>query len=256
MGYIHKMMKQKSQLFLSFCLSIEIILLFVWPLKTAQANAPAPPLDVWFSFQNDTPVQLQSVQLLGCEGTCDQPKLLVQYGDCLANPCLTTPPKFTPTEGRLDCAGDRCLFVISYGAVHSSDLPTQGKLLILLPDGAHMSDPFPAFDSALFDYSTFRGDIAWKVDLETTPITVLPDIHFEDPDSHYDNFWLTFLLTLSVEISVASIFLIVSRRFFLQEISFWRNLVWVAVINLISYPIVWLVLPAWGVFQPVYQRSM
>ncbi len=148
------------------------------------------------------------------------------------------------------------MFVISYGAVHSSDLPTQGKLLILLPDGAHMSDPFPAFDSALFDYSTFRGDIAWKVDLETTPITVLPDIHFEDPDSHYDNFWLTFLLTLSVEISVASIFLIVSRRFFLQEISFWRNLVWVAVINLISYPIVWLVLPAWGVFQPVYQRSM
>jgi len=215
-----------------------ICLNLVIPTSIALANSGPPPTDIYFRFfsaDKEAP-KVEGVQFVGCyERSCTSPVNLVQYGKLNSPGFLST----TPAESEhwhFDCTASRCLLqVLSYELKHYPYL----RLITSYDEKVQFSEVVQVPDC---DYCT----VAWKVNLGEPVPLITEDEEFKSGGSMI-NFLLTYSLTITVEILVAFLLL----RFFHKSISLptKKVLLSVLLVNLLSYPVSWLVIPSFGQFQ-------
>jgi hypothetical protein len=224
------------------------LLLIGWLLllpRSVAANAAPPPYKLWFTFEyNHTPAKIEALQLLACPTeTCDVPEPLLQYGRCTASACMPSVPESTRWSN-LQCAGNRCLAMLPYlGQTY-----LYFKLVAQFADGVRTSSVTAGLPQSWGD------DHAWIVQVEATDLSLVEDTGFVDPTGRYDGFFWRLALTLAVELLVAGILLWWWKK--AERDLFVKRLVMVGLINLLTYPLVWLVFPSLEQFQHSYLRTM
>ncbi len=210
------------------------------------ANAPPPPRRMWFTFERAgaAPALPRSLQLLACETeTCAGPLMIYQYKDCDAAECLPGAVESSDYEG-VECAGDRCVLTI-YGGYNSSF-----KYFKLI---AQYSDRVRSSATMAWAWGDRNDMPSWVVQVQEADLTLTegsPSIcrTLELPDL----LW-SMALTFVVEIAVAGVGLWRLRREETGELS--RRLLMVGLINILSYPLVWVVFPSWTQFQSQSYRT-
>jgi hypothetical protein len=217
-----------------------LFLIICIPQQNAMANALPPPSRLWLRFQDNSEhaLQIDGVQIQGCQDlSCLQPVLLNQYGSCTGMSCLE-PPTMLSDLGKFDCRGNRCLFVNS----HSDQdlLPPYIRFLLSSSGNSLISEsvPFPP---------PFFRDIAYVGIVEDGTLKLAEDPNFRDPAWLYRNFWAAYGFTILVEVlavGAAAWFWLKKRSHALAAL-----LLTAALANLLSYPIAWLTIPAFGQFQ-------
>lgn len=219
----------------------------VIPTSVVLANSLPPPFQIFLRFFSETdPIHsISGVQLVGCDDSnCTSPQNLVQNGDCSAAGFLSSAPLLAE-NWRLDCAGSRCLFVSDLHEIKT--LPPYLRLI-----SQHTADvrQSAVIQSPDCEYCT----IAWKVDLDAPTAVISLDEDFVDPNRAFRFFFLAYLFTILIEVLVAVAFVALFRK----SVSFTtRSLVQsTLLVNLLSYPISWLVIPAFGQFQADFYRRV
>ena len=224
-----------------------LALLLIIPTTAALANSLPPPFQIFLRFipADNTSHSIDGVQLVGCEdSSCSAPQTLAQFGACTAPGFLNTPPVL-PESWRLECAGTRCLFESDFHEIKT--LPPYLQVITLQADQGRASQVFQSPDC---DYCT----IAWKVDLSESELAVVVDEEFVDPDRAYREFFLTYLFTVLVELLVAAVFIMIFRKSI--KVTAKKLILTTLLANLLSYPISWLVIPAFGQFQADFYRRV
>ncbi|MBN2391266.1 MAG: hypothetical protein JXR84_11100 [Anaerolineae bacterium] len=227
------------------------LLLIGWLLLlpgNVAANVGPSPSKLWFTFDYAiTPqAKIEAVQLLGCTTAgCDMPTLLLQYGQCTASACLATAPTLTG-RSTLECADNRCLATLQPFSLDIA-YPTF-KLLAQFSDGVRTGSFIAG------PLQEWGDDRAWVVQVETTDLILVKDAEFVDPTGRYDGFFWRLALTLAVELLIAGALLWWGKK--AERDVFVKRMVMVGLINLLTYPLVWLVFPSLGQFQRDYLRTM
>ena len=225
------------------------LLLIGWLLllpRSAAANAAPPPSKLWFTFEYDRApgAKIEALQLLACPTeTCDAPEPLLQYGHCTASACEASVPEATRWSN-LQCADNRCLATLPY----MEQTYLHFKLVAQFADSVHTSPVIAGLPQSWDD------DHAWIVQVEATDLHLVEDTDFVDPTGRYGGFFWGLALTLAVELLVAGALLWWWKR--AEHNVFVKRLVMVGLINLLTYPLVWLVFPSLGQFQHSYLRTM
>lgn len=239
-------MKKGRRLWSNFAVWI-FCLLFLIPTTVALANSLPPPFQIYFRFfsSGEAVPAIHDVQLVGCEDiTCTSQSNLIQYGDCSAIGFLTEKP-LLQESWQLSCAGARCLFNSDFHEAKS--LPPYLRVITLHNDHGRASQVIPTPEC---DYCT----VAWKIDLGAPEPLVSEDEEFINPNQAFRGFFLTYLLTILVEISVAAIITGVFRK--TLQLSTRKLVLATLLANLLSYPISWLVIPSFGQFQmDLYRKT-
>jgi len=225
------------------------LLLIGWLLllpRSVAANAAPPPSKLWFTFEyNHTPgPKIEALQLLACPTeACDAPESLLQYGHCTAPGCMPSAPE--PTRwSNLQCAGDRCLAMLPY----MEQTYLHFKLVAQFADDVRTSPVIAGLPQSWGD------DHAWIVQVGAANLSLVEDIGFADPTRRYDGFFWGLALTLAAELLIAGALLWWWKK--AERNLFVKRLVIVGVINLLTYPLVWLVFPSLAQFQRSYLRTM
>jgi len=216
----------------------------------ALANAAPPPAKLWFTFEDAAvpSAELEALQLVGCETErCEQPVFVQQYGVCDAEGCLLDPPP-PPERSTLDCAGNRCLATIPFPYAEHEYF----KLVAQFPDGVHTSAVINGLPSG--DWDDWTSEQAWQVKVQAGALSLEKDAAFSSPNQDYKPFFSSFALTLVIELLVAGVGLWLWKQ--AERDTLVRRLVTVVFINLLTYPLVWLVFPALRQFQPRYLRTL
>jgi hypothetical protein len=245
-------------------LAIALIVLFALP---AIANAPPPPPMNWFALSYPAGQQtLQGLQIAECNtATCEQPTLFIQYGECRDKGCLKPSAITVQIENAysFNCAENRCLLldkVNSFGNQPKATEPSNRwfRLIGQFTDRLRVSPPLlkdPQQNNALFPPSGF-----WQVKVvnDSLQVTQEEDKHlyfvFTPLQEYTSQMFLTgWLLTISSELLIASLFLW-WRKSSQQKIL--RALVAIAMVNLFSYPVVWLFFPSLEPFQILLGRYL
>jgi hypothetical protein len=225
------------------------LLLIGWLLllpRSVAANAAPPPSKLWFTYEYDhTPgSQIDALQLLACPTeTCDAPEPLLQYGRCTAAACIPDVPESTRWNS-LQCADNRCLATLPY----MEQTYLHFKLVAQFADGVRTSPAIAGLPQG------WGNDRAWIVQVEAADLRLVEDTEFVDPTGRYDGFFWGLTLTLAVELLVAGALLWWWKK--AERDVFVKRLVIVGLINLLTYPLVWLVFPSLGQFQHSYLRTM
>jgi hypothetical protein len=200
------------------------------------ANAGPPPNVLWFHFaaQETTPTR-EGVQLVRCDNqTCSQPKLVRQVGVCDAPPCVTETETVTRTT-TLECRANRCMALYGYGGFEHKEFL---RLIVQYPDQVRLSNVF-----TLSHESDDQYEETLQVRITNGALRVAPG----PSDSERNRPWLpAWGLTLVVEVAVAALVLwrlgLVRR-----ELTILLSLI--GVLNLLSFPVVWVFFPALGFFH-------
>lgn len=225
------------------------LLLIGWLLLlpgNVAANAAPPPSRLWFTFEYErAPApQLEALQLLACPTeTCDAPEPLLQYGRCTASACLPDVPEATRWSN-LQCAGNRCLATFPY--MEQEHL--YFKLVAQFADGVRTG---PAVAGLPQDWGDER---AWIVQVGATDLRLVEDTGFVDPVHRPDGFVWRLALTLVIELLIAGALLWWWKK--AERDLFTKRLVMTGLINVLTYPLVWLVFPSLGQFQRDYLRTL
>lgn len=213
------------------------------------ANAAPPPSKLWFTFVDDGASQpkIEGLQLLACPAeTCEAPEPLLQYGDCTASACMMPVPESTRWSS-LQCVDDRCLATVQYYMIEEApDL--HFKLVAQFADGVRISPVVAGLPQ------TYGDDRAWIVQVGVADLRLVDDTQFADPTRRYGNFLWGLALTLAVELFVAGALLWWWKK--AERDVFVKRLVMVGLINLLTYPLVWLVFPSLQQFQRSYLRTL
>jgi hypothetical protein len=207
----------------------------------ADANAPAPPNLAWFNFEPSMPVQ--GVQLVECgTATCDRPTLLKQSGICRDSGCLPAAPQLA--AHRFDCAANTCLYV-----EESFVKPPQGPMfkLIVQTDRVITTPPFQIG----FETTILGANRRFRVTRTDAALTIMPDT--APKPSRSELFWVGLGLTQMTELVVAALFGIWKK---LERSALIKLLAAIAWINLLTFPVVWLLFPALQPFQQVGMRHL
>jgi hypothetical protein len=204
---------QRFWLFLS-----GLMLIFCVAAPPVSANVPQPPDYAWFQFAPEIP--FQGVQLVGCSTpTCDRPTLLMQSGVCQVPGCLSGDPQLGVPH-QFNCAAQTCLYTESpFGKAPAG----RRFKLIVAADRLWASPPF-----------TLEFERAGNT------LAVTPDVSPLRP-SRFELFGYAFGLTQAVELTVAVLFLM-GRK--LSPRAMLKPLGAIGVINLLTFPVVWLFFPA------------
>jgi hypothetical protein len=213
-------------------------------VSVALANAGPPSTKVFlrFDYQAGERTTLEGFQLLGCSAPrCDELTLLHGYGTCEAQGCLDSAPALETVQAP-DCLGDRCLLNL-YSAYEDFYAV---KLVGQFADGVRESE---LLRGQLPSY----GTVAWLVAVRDADLVVSEDAKFQSPYAAYDN--LVQLLTLTVVAETLVATLIVRGRLKAGRTDLLKVLGYVLLVNLISYPITWVLLPSLGRFQAAGIRS-
>lgn len=218
-----------------------VLLALLLPLHRAAANAAPPPNLIWFRFDDSAAaLPREGVQLLRCQNpACEQPELLQQYGVCDAPACLSGGMVATERYP-LTCRADRCMYVYGYGGFSTVNYL---RLIVQCPDQVRQSNVFPSVEEVNYQYET-----AFRVSMTNGSLQVEPD-----PEAPVEARApiIAFGVTLAVELAVAALVLLrlsVARR----EVGI--LLLMIALINLLSFPVVWTFFPALGFFQEESKR--
>jgi hypothetical protein len=211
------------------------------PFALALANG-MPSVQLWLELDHQTsePTRLEGLQILACDTSdCSQPTLLDQYGRCDAPGCLDAAPE-GPVDQHLQCLGDRCVVVFRYFLTEF----THFQVIAQFSDRQRESGVFS-------DRLDFRN--GWRLTVDDTGLVV--SLFVPGPLEGFPfagSFWRSFVQTLAVELVVAAVALrgfvgARGRRLVL-------GLAFVALANLISYPVTWTLWPSLGQFQPLENR--
>lgn len=87
-------------------LMLLLLALIVLPTASARANSAPPPARFWFAFEDEfgQPLSPQGVQLMGCDGDCQQGTLLQSYGVCDQPGCLPGAPTLSGVQSHFACS--------------------------------------------------------------------------------------------------------------------------------------------------------
>jgi len=217
------------------------LLALLLPLHRVAANAAPPPDLIWFRFDDSAASSpREGMQLLRCKNpACEQPELLQQYGVCDAPTCLSGSTEATERDP-LTCRADRCMYVYGYGGFSEVDYL---RLIVQYPDQVRQSNVFPSVEEANYQHET-----AFRVSVTDGSLQVEPD---PKAPARPRSPVTAFGVTLAVELTVAALVLLrlgVARR----EVGI--LLLMIALINLLSFPVVWTFFPALGFFQEESER--
>jgi hypothetical protein len=210
---------------------------FLFP-GIASANAPAPPPYIWFTFGGQPPIQ--GMQLVGCRtALCKKPTLLVQSGVCRQSGCLTAQP-LLKTSHQFECTQDICL----YRESSFSNLPSAPyfKLIGQFQNGVRFSQAFISdFRNPVARYSE-RHLLVHSVNDE---LVVRPDRQAIKP-SRWEIFGRALAMTQASELVTAAVFFAWKKA---ARASAIRMLTAIALINLLTFPVVWFFFPSLQSFQ-------
>ncbi|MFP4438965.1 MAG: hypothetical protein ACLFVO_17130 [Chloroflexaceae bacterium] len=217
------------------------LLALLLPLHRVAANAAPPPDLIWFRFVDSAASSpREGVQLLRCnDAVCEQPELLQQSGVCDAPACLSGSIE-TTEQSPLACRADRCMYVYGYGGFNQVDYL---RLIVQYPDQVRQSNVFPSVEEASYQHET-----AFRVAMTNGSLQVEPD---PQAPARPRAPIIAFGVTLAVELVVAALVLLrlgVARR----EVGI--LLLMITLINLLSFPVVWIFFPALGFFQEESER--
>ncbi len=216
---------------------------------TAHANGLVPA-EIWLTFDYKTaqPVHLEGIQLIRCATLdCERPVLLQEYGTCSAARCLSSSPELPRLKdwiGEFECAGNKC-------RAASYTYPYEGpyfKLVIQFSDHARTSD-------VMNGLPVFSGDrMVWRVIVQDTNLSMIPDADFKELNWRYGQFRLGLILTQLIETLVAGLYLLMVVRVDSKRLR--NSLIMVFLINLVTFPVVWFLFPAFSQFQFTGMRLM
>ncbi len=227
----------------SVVLGLLLIALILLGHSLVSANAVPPPAKLWFTFVYPTEPhpRLEGVQWIFCaDEACITPTFVQTHGVCELPGCVSgaASPRVT-----FACAEDLCLATLPYG-----EPATVFQLIAQFSDGVRASAPITGLALEWGD------EYAWQVQVQGTELVLTEDTAFVPPESTRGDFLSGFALTLVVELLVVGVGLYFWKK--AEHELLGARLLLVGLINLLSYPLVWLVFPAWTQFQPRYLRTM
>ena len=225
-------------------LGVVLMLLLLWPVP-AQANSAPPPSVIWFMFvdQTSAPVNVDAVQLVGCDSlACAQPVLLQQYGQCQLDGCLQSSPQLNDWSTSFDCAGNRCRSTaFNYPEGYF-------KLIAQFSGRANVSDVSSGLPT---DY--WQKSPAWQVSVSETGLSLTPTAAPEYVDK--SGLFLTGLAgTQLIELIIAAAFLGIWLKTDRRRLAGLLGTLFL--VNLTTLPVVWFFFPSLGQFQPASARTM
>jgi hypothetical protein len=218
-----------------------LLLILIFGLLLAQpasADVPAQPHSLWFYFDRAP----EAVQFVECKSTssllCDQPKLLIQHGNCTDVVCLKTQPVLR-SPYKFECAETACLY--------QEPLQSQGsrnsifQLIVQFSNQARSTPPFT---------TDFRSRIAGYRDRHLTVSSQDKSLQV-DPDeamkpTRWEVFGLALTITQSSELAIALLCLGV-LKFNRSQVA--KVLLWIGFVNLLTFPVVWFFFPSLQAFQ-------
>lgn len=225
------------------------VLALLLPASPVAANAPPPIHLLWLHFaDSDAALSRVGIQLVRCNNqACEQPELIQQYGRCDAPGCL---PVTAPLAAyaTFECRAERCVQSIDglYGYGRSAS-PHLLRLIVQYPDQVRMSTVFAVVNEGRL---LSRFEAAFRVTVSDDALLVEP----LPPDANKQPAWVpALLLTLALELGVA---LVVLGRLGLPTRERRILLGIIGLVNLFSFPVVWLFFPALGVFQTSADRTV
>ncbi|BAS59354.1 MULTISPECIES: hypothetical protein [Leptolyngbya] len=206
--------------------------------QRASAYTPAQPYSLWFYFDRAP----EAVQFVECKSTssllCDQPKLLIQYGNCTDVVCLKTQPVLR-SPYKFECAETACLYQEPLQSQGSRDPIFQ--LIVQFSNQARSTPPFTA---------DFRSRIAGYRDRHFTVIRQNQSLQVEPDEAMKPTRWEVFGIALTItqcsEFAIALLCLGV-LRFNRSQVA--RVLLWIGFVNLLTFPVVWFFFPSLQAFQ-------
>lgn len=190
-----------------------LVALIATPLP-ARANSAPPPFELWLVFPQ--PSNNRAVQLLECaDAACAQTKLIADNAN-------TAP-------ARMACNETLCLF-------NSYRQTSSGIYKLVAADGA-TTKASPPFAIDMFGEYGYKR--AFLVANDASGLVVSPT---DIPRGVFSQPMLSgFLLTLAIELVVCAILFLVMKP---RAAKLWHALVSVALLNALSYPVVWTLFPA------------
>lgn len=207
------------------------------PLGRAAANSAPPPAVNWFYIQYamDQRPRLLGAELWGCaDAACAQPVLLQSWGQCSAAECSPNPDMLSPAYGmyitNFDCGAGRCRSsALQYGRPFF-------RLALQFDDRLRLQG------AALPLAQGYGSHKYWQVmvtpdGLELSEVAGQPYGRLPVPP-----FLAFFGLTLAVELLAAGVYAMLRWKLGLEALI--GRLAIVALVNLISYPVVWGFFPA------------
>jgi hypothetical protein len=209
------------------------------------ANAAPPPAKLWLTFvyPTESHPRLEGVQWLFCaDKACITPTFVQAYGVCTGAGCVLNPPSSSERMTSA-CAGERCLMTMPYDQEYKAF-----KLVAQFSDGVRASPVTGGLPTGWGD------DRAWQVQVQGTGLVLTEDTAFVAPESTQRDFLSGFALTLVVELLVAAVGLWLWKKAERELLA--KRLVMVGLINLLTYPLVWLVFPSLQQFQRGYLRTL
>jgi hypothetical protein len=211
-----------------------ITLVFI-PGKSVLANSPPPSVVLWFSFEkSDSPSIPQAVQLIGCSSPdCPQPILLQEFGDCSAPSCSSQKPVIDDWGTEADCIGLECRF-------STLEYPTEYFQLVVEYGDRTLSS------QSVKELPTYYGDEQrWNVIPQMDHLRLIKEGPRPLPIYAFTQSLTSFGVTLLVEIIIFAILLQILGGISLTP----SNLLAVFLINLITYPGVWISVPNFSRFH-------
>lgn len=234
--------------FLQFILIVSVVFLLPCP---ALANAPAPPPYIWFTFSDGAAVE--GMQFIGCQtALCEKPTLLMQHGTCSRSSCLTTQPVLKAPH-RFECAEHTCLY--KGASLGDPPLAPYLKLVGQFQNRVRSSQAF---------ITDFRSPIAGYADRHllvktlNEELLVLPDRQAMKP-SRWEVFGRALAIAEMSELAILwSLATPIAAVFFgwrkcAKDFTI-RMLTAIALINLLTFPVVWFFFPSLQPFQYLATR--
>lgn len=238
--------------------SLEIVITLVLSLTiaiAAHANAPAPPWSCWLKFEPD--VTVESLQISQDRGANDREQIVVrQYGTCNTKGCLKDPISHISNELQLDCHDNLCLLALN-NYIRNID-PQKIRITAQIKDRHDLFLTSGKVRSsgifALGDSKAARRTFDVKVNDRSLDITLRDREEIDRWQLFQERaFWESLLLTLSIELTIWSLYLWRRKAKLVEILLTGASLL---VVHAFSFAIVWHVFPSFRPFASNLERAM
>ncbi|MGG6292861.1 hypothetical protein ACQ4M4_00435 [Leptolyngbya sp. AN02str] len=227
------------------------IAIWLVPVLAASAN-PHPPPQAWFhfvhrsSFSPLATAELQGLQVAECDTVaCKAPNLLLEYGLCRDEGCLTEVPEETGAFATLHCAANTCLAIFDYDSPH---IQAPFRLIAQFRDRLRISNVMELSPDHTTMPLTLQGD--WRVEVTTNELMLTRE---RTPwrGGYFQLFRTGFGFTIVLELLVALLY--VAWRGVGRSLAL-RILTIVGVVHLVTFPVVWFFFPSLQPFQYTFEE--
>jgi hypothetical protein len=209
-------------------LTIAILL----PTSIAGANAPAPPIRMWFRFvTEDKPYpNITTAQFFGCpDKNCKNPTLLADFYSGVNVEKIDA----FDESWRLICAENRC-----YAEAWTDSIGfNYFRLTVSSKNNSWVTEVNGSPDCG-------RCSTYWEVDLEKQPGIITEDPETVEDSKSTRDFFIILSLSAIAELLVALVFGLVWKK--TRTLSIPKLLCAQLFANFLSYPFVWIAIPTFG----------